>query len=146
MSKFVQLFKAEISRLARHEVKVMTAATRKAASASRSEIAALKREVTKLRRELGAVRKAAGKAARATGQDVKLIPTTRTRSWTSSRIAGQRRRLGLTQAEFGKLCGGKSGVTVLNWEKGSSSPRAAAQARLNEVAKLGRREARAQLG
>ena len=48
MSKFVQLFKAEISRLARHEVKVMTAATRKATSAYRTEIATLKREVTKL--------------------------------------------------------------------------------------------------
>lgn len=146
MSKFVQLFKAEISRLARHEVKVMTAATRKATSAYRTEIASLKREVAKLRRELGAVRKAAGKAVRATGQDVKLTPTTRTRSWTASRIAGQRKRLGLTQAEFGKLCGGMSGVTVLNWEKGAASPRAAARARLNEVAKLGRREARARLG
>jgi DNA-binding XRE family transcriptional regulator len=144
MSTLAQTLKSEISRLARHEVKVATDALRKSASTHRSEIAALKRLVASQQKELAALGKLAGKLAKGVvGGDAAPGGRPR-RSWTPERIKGLRKRLGLSQGEFGQLAGGYSLATVSNWEHGQT-PRAKAQADLNSIYGLGRREARARL-
>lgn len=59
-------------------------------------------------------------------------------------IAAQRKRLGLTQTEFGKLLG-VSGHSVFLWEHEQVAPRRGVRAAFAAMRRLGRREARRRL-
>lgn len=55
-------------------------------------------------------------------------------------VTSQRKRLGLSAADYGKLIG-VSGVTVYKWEHGGSRPRKAQLAALAAIRGLGKGEA-----
>ena len=59
-------------------------------------------------------------------------------------VKAQRNRLGLSAADYGKLVG-VSGLTVYNWEHGTSRPRKAQLAALVAVRGIGKKEAWKQL-
>ena len=59
-------------------------------------------------------------------------------------LKAQRRRLKLSAADFGKLLG-VSGLTIYNWEQGTTRPRKHHLAALVAVREMGRREALAKL-
>ena len=59
-------------------------------------------------------------------------------------VRGQRKRLKLSAADFGKLIG-VSGLTVYSWEHGKRRPRKERLAALVAVREMGRREALAKL-
>jgi DNA-binding transcriptional regulator YiaG len=59
-------------------------------------------------------------------------------------VRGQRKRLKLSAADFGKLIG-VSGLTVYSWEHGTRRPRKQRLAALVAVRDMGRREALAKL-
>jgi DNA-binding transcriptional regulator YiaG len=59
-------------------------------------------------------------------------------------VKAQRKRAGLSAAEYGKLVG-VSAVTIYNWEQGKSRPREEQLASLVALRGLGKREARAKL-
>ena len=69
-------------------------------------------------------------------------------SWKACGIrhapCGQRKRLKLSAADFGKLVG-VSGLTVYNWEHGKARPRKVRLAALVAAREMGRREALAKL-
>jgi DNA-binding transcriptional regulator YiaG len=59
-------------------------------------------------------------------------------------VRAQRRRLGLSAADYGKLVG-VSGLTIYSWEHGNRRPRKAQLAALVTARRVGKREAAAKL-
>ncbi|MDY0170038.1 MAG: helix-turn-helix domain-containing protein [Thermoguttaceae bacterium] len=60
--------------------------------------------------------------------------------FSSKSVRSQRRRLGLSAADYAKLVG-VSPLTIYNWEKGKNRPKAAQLAALVAVRGIGKREA-----
>lgn len=120
MSSIMKELKAEISRLARKEIKKEMAPVQRVSATRRSliadlrrQIGALQRDVADLRRALergGAVALPARSASGASGADG------RKGFWiTGKGVRKLRQRLGLTQTRFAQLAN-VSGQTVVNWE------------------------------
>jgi len=59
-------------------------------------------------------------------------------------VVAQRKRLGLSAADFGKLLG-VSGATIYGWESGKTRPRKSQLAKMGTVRGLGKREAKKRL-
>ena len=141
MSNVMKELKAEIARLARKEIHKELAPVKKVNATQRSLIAGLRRQIDALQKEI----KALGKAAPA------IVPTEEAaagRFWiTGKGVKALRKRLGLTQAEMGRLAG-VSGPAVVNWEKnaGKLGLRKATSAKLQEIRGLKKRAAAALLG
>jgi DNA-binding transcriptional regulator YiaG len=142
MPNIAAVLKDEIARLARKEVRAQTQEFKKASAQYRTHIAALRRRVDDLERQLKRVGKANGKAARvesgAEGGDE--TP----RRFSAARLAAQRRKLGLSAADFATLLG-VSGQSVYKWEHGESRPRARQLEAIASLRGIGKREAAARL-
>lgn len=133
-------FKSEISRIARKEIRGETQPLKKSSSQHRSELAALKRRIAELEGMVKRLAKQAGRVRPTPDGDVSA-PQMR---FSAKSIASQRKRLGLSAADFGGLIG-VSAQSIYHWEQGKSRPRASQMAAIHAVRKLGRREAAAQL-
>ena len=134
MSNLNSIFKTEITRLARKEIKVAIDPVRKANVGYRKDIAELKRQVASLQRDL----KASSQPSKVP-HDVAESATGGTR-FVSKGLKSLRARLGLSAAEFGLLVGA-SGQSIYNWETGKAVPRASQQAALAAIRGMGKREA-----
>ena len=139
MPNIASALKAEISRLARKEVRSELAALKKASAQHRAHIVSLRRELDSLER---AVRTARKQTARAVPEDGEQEP--QALRFRASGLASHRKRLGLSAAEFGKLLG-VSGQSVYKWEAGEVRPRRSQLEAIAVVRKMGRREALARL-
>jgi len=137
MTQLATALKHEIRRLARKEIKAQTGHTAKAVAQYRREIAKLKRQLQVQEKRIAFLQSQLGKAA---------APTTELNgSRFSARSAkAQRRRTGLSAADYAKLVG-VSPLTIYNWENGKSRPRQEQFAALVAVRGLGKREAQAKL-
>ena len=133
MPNFSSVLKAEITRLARREIKSAVDPLRKTISSQRREIAELKRRLASLQRELKASNKPARETNNGSGQ------ARRTR-FTAKGLRALRTRLTLSAADFGQLVGA-SGQSIYNWEAGKAVPRASQQVALAAIRGLGKREA-----
>ena len=130
------VLKAEISRLARKEVKSQITPLKKTVAEQRRIIAGLRHQVAALERghrflqkqERSRLREAP-EAAGAT--DIRFSP-----KW----VAADRERLELSAKDYGLLVG-VSMLTIYNWEKGKSKPQAKALAGWAKVRGIGKREA-----
>lgn len=138
MANLGAVLKAEISRLARKEVRAEVEALRKASGTYRREIAELKRQVVQLERKLR--------------HTAKSVPAPATVSEESNRfrfsakgLRSLRTKLGLSAADFGKLAG-VSGQSIYHWEQGKSVPRKSQLPKLAGLRGLGKREALQRLG
>jgi DNA-binding transcriptional regulator YiaG len=140
MANIASLLKAEISRVARKEVRAETASLKKSVSTYRSEIAALKRRAQALELELRRLSKAQAKAVPA---EVQAQPTQKLR-FTAKGLTSQRRRLGLSALDIGLLVGA-SGQSIYNWEEGKARPRAKHLPALAALRTMGKKEAAARL-
>ena len=145
MPDVAKVLREEVQRLAKRQVKAVVAPIKR-------DNVRLKKDVSNLRRELTALTRtsrellarvtavvATKETECATERAAKLRPT-------SKSLAGLRRRLALTQVEFGRLLG-VTGQAVVNWEgKGSRvRMRSASLAALAGIQKIGKREARRRL-
>jgi len=119
MPNIASVFKAEIARIARKEIRSEVDGLKKAVNAYRSQIAALKRRAQDLERALRSARKAAPNATPIADDDG-ATPSLR---FSAKGLASQRRRLGLSAESLGLLLGA-SGQSVYNWESGKARPRA----------------------
>lgn len=133
MPNFSSVLKAEITRLARKEIKSAVDPLRKTNSAHRREIAELKRQLTSLQREL----KALGKPTR---EKVDVLSQPRVRRFSAEGLKAMRARLGLSAADLGQLVGA-SGQSVYNWEAGTAVPRENLRMALAALRGIGKREA-----
>lgn len=137
MPNIAAVLKDEIARIARKEARVQTEEFKKASAQSRAHIAALRRRIDELERQLKRVGKAAGRAAAAQDDE---DPQGVQRRFSATRLAAQRRKLGLSAAEFAALIG-VSGQSVYKWEHGESRPRARQLEAIAALRGVGKREA-----
>lgn len=145
MPNLLKELKSEITRLARKEAKQAVAPVKKASANYRGLIAGLRKQIDVLQKEVAVLRRAAPKAEKAlTAQQ-----EPQGRFWiTAKGVKALRKRLGLTQAQFGKLAG-VSGQTIVNWEgsKGKIDIRKKeTMARLQEIKGKGKKEVAEILG
>lgn len=134
MPNIATVLKSEISRISRKELRLQTDALVKAGRSSRSDIGSLKRRVRELEvlvRRLG--QKAPKQAAVVEEEGSGL-------RFSAKGLLSNRRRLGLSADDFGKLVGA-SGNTIYNWENGATQPRASFHAAIASVRQIGKRKA-----
>jgi DNA-binding transcriptional regulator YiaG len=140
MPNIASALKAEISRIARREIRAETTALKKAVATYRTEIAALKRRSQSLEKQLrGVVREVP--QSQAAPETTDSSPKLR---FSPEGLATQRKRLGISARECGLLFG-TSAQTIYNWEEGKVRPRAKHLAAIAALRGLGRRAARAHL-
>jgi DNA-binding transcriptional regulator YiaG len=140
MPNIATAIKEEISRLARKEIRKQTNVLRKASAQYRRDIAALKRQVTELQRKVASLQKqvltsAPSQAAEVDAEHVRF---------NARGLRSQRKRLGLSAANYGKLIG-VTGQTVYSWEAETSRPRKQQIAPIAALRHIGKREAQARL-
>lgn len=142
MPNIAAVLKTEIARIARKEVRSQTEELRKSSAQYRSHIAALRKRIDQLERQLKRVGKSAGRSAPAAAESEDDQGTSR--RFSAARLAAQRRKLGLSAADFATLLG-VSGQSVYKWEHGESRPRARQLEAIAAVRGIGKREAAARL-
>lgn len=135
MPNLASTLKAEISRLARKEIKSHLTPARRAAVRHRKDLALLKRQLKAAERKIAALSRTATRQADPSAEDDDLSGT----RFSVRSVRAQRRRLKLSAAEFARLLG-VSAQTVYNWEHGKARPARAQFAALVEARSLGRRE------
>jgi len=139
------LLKEEIRRLARKEARALTAKLRRDTAKLKRTAAEHKRRLTTLERDN---RRLVAEADVRLKEAVEASPEeiASARVGSAGRIRALRRRLRLTQAEFGKLLG-VSGNTVFLWESspGRLNLRARTKAAIVAARKLSAREAKRKL-
>ena len=140
MPNIAVTFRQEITRLARREIRSQTQVLRKASAQFRKDIAELKRQASILKAEMNRLGHQVGKDI--APQIAEAEPSTG--RYSAKSVITQRKRLGLSAADFGKLIG-VTAQTIFNWEHGSSRPRQAQISALVSIRNMGKREATARL-
>ena len=139
MQNIASILKAEISRIARKEVRSETLSLKKAVAGYRREIAALKRRAHALEQLVGQQAKSPGSASSISASDKS---DSETRRFSAKGLRSQRKRLGLSAAECGLLLGA-SGQSVYNWEQGKARPSARHMPAVAALRTLGKKQAAA---
>jgi DNA-binding transcriptional regulator YiaG len=139
MTNLASILKSEIARVARREVRGETLGLKKSVVAYRAEIAALKRRAQALEQELRRLSKASAKAA-----PVAAEMSSKKLRFSAKSLASQRRRLGLSAEDCGRLLGA-SGQSIYNWEQGKARPQAKHLPAIAALRSMGKREAAARL-
>ena len=136
MPNIAVVLKEEIARLARKEVKFQTDGIRKASAQRRRDVAALKREVSKLQRQVALLQGQLQNqpAAAPVAEDAGSVPR-----FTAKGLISQRKRLGLSAAEYGLLVE-VTPQSIYNWERGKARPRKEQIARLAALRGIGKKE------
>jgi DNA-binding transcriptional regulator YiaG len=141
MTNVATVLKAEISRVARKEIRAETTSLKKAVSGYRSEIAELKRRSLALEQQVKRLSKNSTKAVPETAAEEGSSQGLR---FSAKGLASQRKRLGLSAEQCGLLIGA-SGQSVYNWESGETRPRASHLPAIALLRGMGKKEAAARL-
>ena len=147
MPNIATVFKSEITRLARKEVRENNDGLRKTVAAQRAEIVNLKRRLQELE---GVVKKLAKGQGAVSARPAPSVSSDSDESsgsglrFRAKGMAANRKRLGLSAADFGLLVG-TTGQSVYAWESGKSKPRPAALAAIAALRGIGKLEAEARL-
>jgi DNA-binding transcriptional regulator YiaG len=136
MPNIASVLKEEIRRLAKKEVKAQVGTTKRAVVQYRRDIANLKRQLGQQEKEITLLKK----RAQQQGQPLVQEESSETIRFSARSVKAQRSRLSLSATDYGKLVG-VSGLTIYNWEHGTSRPRKAQLAALVAVRGIGKREA-----
>ena len=134
------ILKQEITRVARREVRSLTKSLFKASAQYRRDIAELKRRNSKAQAEISRLERLNGESFPSNG---KKTDTENVR-FTARGVKAQRKRLGVSAAEYANLIG-VTAHTVYSWEHGASKPRRAQLSALSAIRALGRREVKQRL-
>ena len=147
MPNIATVFKAEIARLARKEVRGNSEGLKKAVAAQRTEITSLKRRIQTLEAVVkGFAKSQVGSPARsrpAASSEAAESDANGLR-FRASGMAANRKRLGLSAAEFGLLVGA-TGQSIYAWEAGKAKPRPQALAAIAALRGIGKREVETKL-
>ena len=136
MPNIAGVFKEEIRRLAKKEVKAQVGKTQRAAVQYRRDIAKLKRLLGQQEREIKYIKKRVQQQDQPQPSEDELEGV----RLSARSVKAQRQRLGLSAADYGKLVG-VSGLTIYSWEHEKARPRKAQLAALVAVRGIGKREA-----
>ena len=136
MTNIAVTFRQEITRLARREIRSQSKGLRKASAQFRRDIAELKRHASELKSKVARLERQVGKhvAPPITEADPPKV------RFAAKNVISQRRRLGISAADYGKLIG-VTGHTIYKWEHGTSRPRRAQLSAFAAIRLLGKTEA-----
>lgn len=138
LPNLASVFKAEIARIARKEVKSQVEPLRKQLAASRAEVTALKRRLSDV--EKGTKAKRTERSVEAAAADRSQAEDDGTRfRFRASGLAKNRKRLGLSAEQFGRLVGA-TGQSVYAWEAGKTAPRGKNLAAIASLRGIGKKE------
>ncbi len=140
MPNIASVLKEEIARVARKEVRSDTQPLKKSSATHRSDIAALKRRIAALEQMVKRLGKQAGGKTAAAD----TAPPAGGFRFSASGLMAQRKRLGLSAAEAGKLLG-VSDQSVYKWENGKTRPRASQFAAIAALRGMSKKQAAARL-
>jgi DNA-binding transcriptional regulator YiaG len=140
MPNFAAVLKEEIVRLARKEIRKQTTVLRKASVQYRKDIAAMKRRVSDLQRKVLPLEKQVLKSTPSPAAE----PEAEHVRFTAKGLRSQRKRLGLSAENYGKLIG-VTGQTIYSWEQETSRPRKSQVVGIASIRHLGKRDAYARL-
>jgi DNA-binding transcriptional regulator YiaG len=140
MTNVASVLKAEISRVARKEVRAEVQALKKSSAGYRRDIAALKKGLQALERQVKSQKKAAPRATPERSEE----QSGRQLRFSAGRLAAQRKKLGLSAAKFAMLIG-VSPISVYHWESGKTRPQRPQLEAIAAARKLRKREALARL-
>ncbi|MBM4040544.1 MAG: helix-turn-helix domain-containing protein [Planctomycetes bacterium] len=136
MGKIESVLRAEVVRLAKRQV-------RAACQPLGREVRALKRRVSELAKAVRAFEPVAKEAAAKRAEEAAVLQAepaeVEKARMTGGLIKKLRARLGLSQADLGKLLG-VTGAAVVFWEQGRSKPAPEKKVGLVALRKLGRRD------
>jgi len=136
MPNIATTLKAEISRVARKEIRCETDSLAKSTRQQRTEMAALKKRVLELERLVHRLAKTQpARPAPTPAKDAELL------RFTPKGLASHRKRLGLSADELGRMVGA-SGQTIYNWESGAARPRASFMPAIAALRRIGKKQAR----
>ena len=139
MGKLESTIKSEIQRLAKREIRTTFVPLRREVRAMRLRLSGLSRGITSLTMMTKELRLEEVKPKlEATSEEVKASRL------TPERIAGLRKKLGISQRELGLLVGATIGA-VASWEKGKFKPQGDKKAALVALRKLRKRDVRKML-
>ena len=140
MAKLESIIKSEIQRLAKHEVRSVYRPLRK-------EVWGLKLKLSNLIKNFTVLDRLAKDASKGKIPEPKLEASAeevKASRLTPERIAGLRKKLGLSQRELGVLVGATTGA-VLSWEKGKFRPQGEKKAALVALRKVWKRDVKKML-
>ncbi len=140
MPNIAAILKQEITRLARKETRSLTKSSYRAIAQFRRDIAELKRRNSKAEAAIARLERLIGEAGAPKPAKAGIGKV----RFTVRSVRSQRKRLGISAADYGKLIG-VTGHTVYKWEHGASKPRTAQLAALSALRGLGKREAKQRL-
>jgi DNA-binding transcriptional regulator YiaG len=140
MPNIATALREEVDRLARKEIRLQTEALRKASTEYRKKIAEMRREISGLQKKVAVLEK---KAFRDIASQVSEAGSTKIR-YTAKGLRSNRKRLGLSASDFGKLIG-VTGQTVYKWEQEKTRPREGQIQAIAAVRGMGKKEARFRL-
>ncbi|MFH1476824.1 MAG: helix-turn-helix domain-containing protein [Verrucomicrobiota bacterium] len=146
MSQLMAVLKDEIRRIARKEIRAATAGLKKDQTMFRKAVAGLRRQTKTHGSTIRQLLSVVTKQTKMTAMAPEAVEGRKFRV-TVKGIRAQRKKLKLSQAQFGKLVG-VSGNTVLKWEHGSGPMKLRLRTRQAFLAirGMGIREARLRLG
>ena len=140
MGKVESTIKAEIQRLAKHEVKVVFRPLRK-------EVWGIRLKLSNLLKVFAPMNRLAKEIAESKAQEPKLAASpeeVKASRFTPERIRRLREKLGISQRELGILVGATNGA-VLSWEKGKFKPQGEKKAALVALRKIRKRDVKKML-
>ena len=140
MPNITTVLKEEVLRLARKEIRNQTSVLKKMSAQYRRDIAEMKRRMSELQRKITPLQKQVlrGTSSQPTEGDGEHA------RFTAKGLRSQRKRLGLSAANYGKLIS-VTGQTIYSWEGETSRPRRHQVARIALLRHLGKREAQVRL-
>jgi DNA-binding transcriptional regulator YiaG len=141
MPNIAAVLKKEILRLARKEIRSETTTFKKASAQHRRDIAELKRQVINLQGRVALLGKQVLRdvSSQVTEADAKGV------RFTAKGLRSQRKRLGFSAEDYGKLVG-VTAQSIYRWENEESRPRKKQLPVLASLRNMGKREAQARLG
>jgi DNA-binding transcriptional regulator YiaG len=140
MPNVTAMLKSEIIKLAHKELSSQVREIKKVSVLNRRDIAALKQMITKLQQHVGRGNRIVAEKATAYSDSE---TTTRIR-FTANGLCSERKRLGLSADDYGKLVG-VSAQSIYNWEGEVTRPRKKHVRSIAAVRGIGKKEARARL-
>jgi DNA-binding transcriptional regulator YiaG len=140
MPNLAVTFRQEITRLARREIRSQTQGLRKASAQFRRDIAELKRHASKFKSDMVRLEHKIGKDVAPSIAEADLGKV----RFSAKSVIAQRRGLGISAADYGKLIG-VTAHTVYKWEHGTSRPRQAQLSAFAAIRRLSKTETLARL-
>ena len=140
MAKIESIIKSEIVRLAKHEVRTVFLPLRR-------DVWGLKLKLSNLIKNFTVLDRLAKEISKTKSTEPKLDASpeeVKASRLTPERIAGLRKKLGISQREMGVLTGASLGA-VASWEKGKFKPQGEKKAALVALRKVRKRDVRKML-